>query len=316
MARMTETSKSNMSDIDFDNPDHVTVFQLDGQPIRGRAIKLDAALDGALRPKGSARYPDNVARLLGEAMMTGALIAQSLKFSGRLVVQCHGTNKGAISLLMADCTTDGHIRGYARWNADALKEIELDSRRPGADVLLGKGTFSMTIDQGPDMDQYQGIAAIEGDKLSDCAEHYFNQSEQIPTRIKLACGQTIDADGPRWTGGGMMIQKIADDEARPDTSSPWETAQTLFSTLTDAELIDPALTTNRLLFRLFHEDGIRVVDAHPVFAKCRCSQDRLRDTLKSFDKTALEEMADNNAITAACEFCATDYVFKLEELIS
>jgi molecular chaperone Hsp33 len=304
---MTKTPKTAEAD-------KVTVFQLDGQPVRGRAVKLGAALDTALNPGGDARYPDNVARLLGEAMMTGALVAQSLKFDGRLVVQCHGTNDGAISLLIADCTTDGHVRGYARWDAEKLKEIELDSRTPGADVLLGKGTFSMTIDQGPDMDQYQGIAAIEGTSLSGCAEHYFNQSEQIPTRIQLACGQSIDADGPHWVGAGMMIQKIADDEARADTTLPWETAQQLFSTLTDAELIDPELTTDRLLYRLFHEGGVRVMETHSVEAKCRCSRDRLLDTLKSFETSALEDMAEDNVISANCEFCAAEYKFPISEI--
>jgi len=297
------------------NPiDLVTVFQLDGQPVRGRAVKLGPAIDKALNPGGNARYPDSIARLLGEAMMTGAIVAQSLKFDGRLVVQCHGTNEGAVSLLMADCTTAGNIRGYARWDAEKLKEIELDSKNPGADVLLGGGTFSMTIDQGPDMDQYQGIAAIEGESLSSCAEHYFNQSEQIPTRIHLACGQSIDASGTHWSGGGIMIQKIADDEARTDASPPWETAQQLFATLTDAELIDPDVSTETLLYRLFNEFGVRVVETHDVNATCRCSRERLLDTLKSFDEDALNDMADDGVISANCEFCATDYKFSIAEI--
>ena len=132
---MTDTPLNTLDD---NTVDTVTVFQLADQPVRGRAVKLGPALDKALRPNGENRYPDAVARLLGEAMMTGALVAQSLKFDGRMVVQCHGTNEGAISLLMADCTTDGHIRGYARWDEDKLKEIEADSRNPGANVLLGK----------------------------------------------------------------------------------------------------------------------------------------------------------------------------------
>jgi molecular chaperone Hsp33 len=247
-------------------------------------------------------------------MMTGAIVAQSLKFDGRLVVQCHGTNKGAVSLLMADCTTAGNIRGYARWDENKLKEVELDSKNPGADILLGGGTFSMTIDQGPDMDQYQGIAAIEGDSLSSCAEHYFNQSEQIPTRINLACGQSIDADGSHWSGGGIMIQKIADDEARADATPPWETAQQLFATLTDAELVDPDVSTETLLYRLFNEFGVRIVETHDVNANCRCSRERLLETLKSFDEAALEDMADNDVISANCEFCATDYKFPIAEI--
>lgn len=290
--------------------DFITIFQLDGQPVRGRAISLGQALDTAI----AKRYPETVARMLGEAMLIGALVAQSLKFKGRLVVQCHGTNKGAISLLIADCTSDGAIRGYARWDEDALKEILLDNRAPGASTLLGGGTFSMTIDQGPDMDQYQGLAAIEGDKLSDCAEHYFAQSEQIPTEIRLACGQTIESDGHHWRGGGMMIQKVAGDTARGDTDEAWTTARSLFSTLTDAELIDPDLPQNDLLYRLFHEDGVRVIGTHDVRAQCACSRDRLYKTLKSFDAAAIADMAEDGVITANCEFCGTDYIFEPKEL--
>lgn len=303
-----------MTDTTHTPTDLVTVFQLEDQPVRGRAVKLGAALDTALSPDGKSRYPDSIARLLGEAMMTGALVAQSLKFDGRLVVQCHGTNKGAVSLLMADCTTAGNIRGYARWDDEKLKEIELDAKTAGADILLGEGTFSMTIDQGPDMDQYQGISAIKGESLSSCAEHYFNQSEQIPTRIHLACGQSVEAGGAYWSGGGIMIQKIADDEARADATPPWETAQQLFATLTDAELIDPNVSTDTLLYRLFNEYGVRVVETHDVNANCRCSRKILLNTLKSFEAKALNDMAEDGIISANCEFCATDYKFPLAEI--
>ena len=317
-----QTSDTPALDIALDSvlDDHVTVFALDGQPVRGRAVHVGAALDTALRgPDGEARYPDLVARMLGEAMMVGALVARALKFDGRLVVQCHGTNEGAISLVVADCTTDGDIRGYARWDEAMLKEITADNRNPGADVLLGKGTFSMTIDQGPDMDQYQGIAPIFGKTLGECAEAYFNQSEQIPTRVKMAIGQVADESGSRWRGGAIMIQKIADDEARGDTESAWTTAEALLETVTDEELIDPAISQNRLLFRLFHEEGVKVLAQGPVTANCRCSRERLEMTLRSFDREALEEMArgdgsPDDVITANCEFCGTTYDFPLVEV--
>ena len=297
--------------IDAPLDDFVTVFQLDGQPVRGRAVRLGAAIDQAI----GARYPEPVARLLGEAMMIGAIVARSLKFKGRLVIQCFGKNEGAVSMLIADSTTDGAIRGYARWNEDKLKEIMLDSKNPGADVLLGAGTFSMTIDQGPDMDQYQGLAEISGERLSDCAEHYFAQSEQIPTQIRLSCGQIQEPGGAlTWRGGGMMIQKIADDEARGETEQAWDTARSLFGTITDAELLDPDLSQNELLYRLFHEDGVRVVQTAKVEAKCMCSRERLLSTLKSFDKKALDDMAEDGEITANCEFCASEYAFDVAEL--
>ncbi|WP_409432481.1 Hsp33 family molecular chaperone HslO [Litorimonas sp. RW-G-Af-16] len=297
----------NLDDI---SDDHLTIFQLEEEPVRGRALRLGDAIDAALLD----RYPEPVAHLLGEAMMIGALVARSLKFKGRLVVQCHGTNDGPVSLLMADSTTDGGIRGYARWDADVLKDMLLDNRNPGADDLLGRGTFSMTIDQGPDMDQYQGLAAIQGARLSESAEHYFDQSEQIPTKIKLACGQVIDETGSHWRGGAMMIQKIAGDSARGNTDDAWETARSLFATLSDEELIDPDLSQNKLLYRLFHESGVRVVEAYEVRADCRCSRERLENMLKSFTREALDDMAEDDEIIANCEFCGTDYIFDLDDI--
>jgi len=301
-----------MSLFDEKNDDVVTVFQLDEQPVRGRAVRLGQALNIAI----GSRYPVAVARLLGEAMMLCAIVARSLKFKGRLVIQCHGTNDGAISLLLADCTTDGAIRGYARWDDQSLKEIQLDNRNPGAQILLGGGTFSMTIDQGADMDQYQGLAAIEGERLSDCAEHYFAQSEQIPTQIRLACGQVQIPGGElSWRGGGIMIQKIADDELRGDTQNAWVTAQSLFGTISDEELLDPDLSPNDLLYRLFHEGGVRLVDTASIDAKCTCSRERLENTLSSFDTKALKDMAEAGEIKANCEFCNTDYIFDLTVLL-
>ena len=293
---------------------HVTSFQLENSPVRGRAVHLSDALNEAL---GTDRYPVEIARMLGEAMMIGALVGQALKFKGRLIVQCHGTNQGAISLLMADCTTDGNIRGYARWNEDQLKMVRLDSRNPGAQALLGGGTFSMTIDQGPDMDQYQGLSAIEGESLAECAEHYFRQSEQIPTRLNLACGQIqIPGSPPSWRGGGMMIQKIAEDENRGGTDNDWETAKALFGTLADDELIDPDVTQEQLLYRLFHEGGVRIVEKAKITAQCACSRERLLNTLKSFEREALEDMAEAGEIVANCQFCAKDYVFDLSDILT
>jgi len=294
----------------------LTVFTVGGTddviaPVRGRAVRLPSALQTAL----ADRYPDPVARLLGEAMIVGALVAQSLKFDGRLVVQCHGTNEGAVSLLMADCTTDGQIRGYARYDDAALQSVMLDDRDPGAEALLGGGTFSMTIDQGQDMDLYQGLSAIEGKRLSDCAEHFFEQSDQIPTMMRLAVGQSVGEAGSLWAGGGIMIQRVAEDGTRGDTSDVFDTAKALMSTVEDAELVDPELPMERLLYRLFNEDGVRILDRQSVSADCRCSRDRLANTLKSFDPAARAEMADEDGmIRALCEFCDVEYVFPVDEV--
>lgn len=295
--------------------DALQIFQLDGMPVRGRSVYLGAALEKVLTTSdGKVRYPEPVAALLGEALLLSALVAHALKFSGRLIVQCQGDAKGAVSLLVADCTHSGHVRGYVRWDARKLAELQMGGCRAGADILLGQGTFSMTIDQGPDMDQYQGIATIDGARLSDCAEHYFMQSEQIPTRIRLACGLVqYVGEAPKWYGGGMMIQPIAEraESVQINERLHWETAKSLFSTLTDAELIDPELAQQKLLYRLFHESGVYLLKSMPVMAQCACSEQRLRNTLAAFDVQSLADISEQGFIQAQCEFCGCIYKFAL-----
>lgn len=287
----------------------VAAFQIDGQPIRGRVTRAGAELHAAM---AGHKYPDAVKQVLGEAMLLGATLARALKFDGRLQVQCHGTNEGAVSLLFADCGTNGDMRAYARYDEAALERVLAEHPHPNARQLIGGGTFALTIDQGPDMDRYQGLAAIEGESLSDCAEHYFAQSEQIPTRIKLAVGQVQGAgdDAPIWRGGAVLIQQVAGDEARGDTLAQWETAEALFGTLSDAELIDPDVGSETLLYRLFHEQGVRLDKPEPVRAKCLCSRQRLQATLKSFSDEERDSMFEEGVIEASCDFCGRDYTFE------
>ena len=213
--------------------DQVSALQIGGGSVRGRILRMGAALDKAL---GGDRYPEPIARLLGEGILISALVARSLKFKGKLLVQAMGTNEGAVSMLVAECTTDGDVRAYARYDQDSLDRLLVDHPRPGADILLSGGenggTFAMTIDQGADMDRYQGLAAIEGASLAACAEHYFRQSEQIPTRLHLSVGQIqIPGEAPSWRGGGLMVQRIAGDLARSDTDEDWDVSKAVMPTV-------------------------------------------------------------------------------------
>ena len=142
----------------------------------------------------------------------------------------------------------------------------------------------MTIDQGPDTERYQGVTPIEGETLALCAERYFDQSEQTPTRVRLAVGQANDGYGPHWRAGGILIQNIAEDDARGGTAEAWTEAQFLFETVGEDELIDPSLTPETLLYRLFHEQGVRLFPAKSLKAFCRCSEDRILSVLKSFER--------------------------------
>ncbi len=283
--------------------DLVEAFQIEGEPVRGRIVRLGDAVDQIIC--GHA-YPEPIANLLGEACALAALVGSSLKFEGRLIVQAQGD--GAVRYVVADYDTEGALRGYCRFDPERLAQVEGGFARPGARSLLGEGLFIMTVDQGPDMDRYQGVTAIEGETLALCAEQYFLQSEQTPTRVRLAVGRANSGDGDHWRAGGMLIQHIAEDDARGPTREAWVRTQALFETVGEDELIDPLLAADQLLFRLFHEDGVRVFEAKPLQALCRCSQDRIVSVLASFDPAERAEMVeDDGMIRVTCEFCSRTY---------
>src|SRR6201987_4106404 len=204
-----------MSDT-FAPDDLVGAFQIEGEPVRGRVARLGPAVDQILRAHA---YPEPVANLLGEACARAALVGSNLKFDGRLIVQAQGD--GPVRYVVADYDTSGGLRGYCRFDEDAVAKASEGFAPPGARTLLGDGVFIMTVDQGPDMDRYQVVTAIEGETLALCAEQYFAQSEQTPTRVRLAVGQADEGAGLHWRAGGMLIQNIAADEARGPTEEPW-----------------------------------------------------------------------------------------------
>jgi molecular chaperone Hsp33 len=200
------------------------------------------------------------------------------------------------------------LRGYCRFDEERVAEACKGFARPGAKTLLGEGAFIMTIDQGPDMERYQGITPIEGETLALCAETYFAQSEQTPTRVLLGTAQVHDSGPDRWRAGGMIIQNIAGDAARGSTDEAWNTVQALFATLGEDELVDPTISPSTLLYRLFHEEGVRMFDPAPLRAHCRCSQDRILGVLKSFPVEERATMVEEDGhIRVTCEYCSRTY---------
>ncbi len=167
----------------------------------------------------------------------------------------------------------------------------------------------MTIDQGPDTERYQGITQIEGETLALCAETYFAQSEQTPTRVRLAVGQLQTDDGLVWRAGGLLIQNIAgDSDAREEAEDEWTRAQALFETTGEDELIDPTIPAETLLFRLFHEDGVRLFQPRPLRAFCRCSPERILNLLRSFPPEERRDMVTPEGnIQVTCEYCSRVY---------
>ena len=286
--------------------DLVAAFQIEGQPVRGRLVRLGAAVDEVINRHD---YPEAVANLLGEACALAALVGASLKFEGRLILQAQGD--GPVAYVVADYDTTGALRGYCRYDAERVAEASRGFARPGAKTLLGDGVFIMTIDQGADTERYQGVTPIEGETLALSAEHYFAQSEQTPTKVRLAVGQVQTTGAPTWRAGGLILQNIAGDQARGSTEDAWETAQAYIATLGEDELVDPTITPERLLYRLFHETGVRMFEPRPLTAFCRCSQGRIEGVLKSFPAAERAEMVEaDGLIRVTCEYCSRTYAIE------
>jgi molecular chaperone Hsp33 len=288
--------------------DLVASFQIESQPVRGRIVRLGPAVDEVLTRHA---YPEAVANLLGEACALAALVGASLKFEGRLIIQAQGD--GPVAFVVADYDTSGALRGYCRFDADRVAEASQGFARPGAGSLLGQGVFIMTVDQGPDMDRYQGVTPIEGETLALCAETYFAQSEQTPTRVRLAVGQVDLGSGPAWRAGGLMIQNIAEDLSRGSTEEAWDRAQAFFETVGEDELIDPSTASETLLWRLFHEDGVRMFPAKALSGFCRCSHEKIVGMLRSFPPEERAEMVESDGhIHVTCEYCSRVYALTPE----
>lgn len=292
--------------------DLAAAFQIEGWPVRGRLVRLGEAVDTIIKAHD---YPEPVAALLGEACALAALVGSSLKFNGRLIVQAQGD--GPVRYVVADYDTSGTLRGYCRFDEAEVAAASTGFARPGAQSLLGQGVFIMTLDQGPDFDRHQGITPIEGESLSLCAEHYFAQSEQVPTKVRLAVGQVSTDAGMAWRAGGSMIQMVAGDETRGSTQEVWDRTRALFQTLADDELIDPTITPEILLFRLFHEDGVRLEQPLALSAQCRCSQERIVGVLGSFsDEERADMVEDDGKIRVTCEYCSTTYALSPEDVVA
>jgi len=283
--------------------DLVAAFQIEAQPARGRIVRLGSVVDDILKQHD---YPEPVANLLGEICALAALVGASLKFEGRLIVQAQG--EGPVSYVVADYDTSGGLRGYCRFDPERVAGVSGGFSRPGADTLLGKGLFIMTIDPADMKDRYQGVTEIEGETLALCAERYFAQSEQTPTRVRLAVAELQNEQGRSWRAGGIIVQNIAGDDARGSTDDAWDRVQALFQTVAEDELVDPLISPATLLYRLFHEDGVRLFPARPLRAFCRCSQTRVIDMLRAFPLEDRAEMVEpDGSIRVTCEYCSKVY---------
>nr|WP_245216782.1 Hsp33 family molecular chaperone HslO [Neoroseomonas nitratireducens] len=292
-------------------PRGVLPFHLHQRPVRGRLIRLGPLADALLTRHDN---DPSVTMLVGQALALTAGLAAALKFRGSFSLQAKGD--GAVPMLLADCTDSGALRGYARADGDRLAALLAEDPAPSAAALLGQGYLAFTCDQGPDMERYQGIVAIEGESLTQMTGAYFRSSEQIATHVHLACAQTPAG----WRAAALILERVAGaggigqdmDTAAQDDA--WRTAVALAATLTDAELLDDALTGERLLHRLFHAEGLAVDRARALSYGCRCSRARLAGVLGGFGAEDLDHMAEEGTITMTCEFCNIGFRFERAEI--
>lgn len=293
--------------------DSIYGFHLAGGLMRGRVVRLGHALDDLL---GRQHQPEAVGLLLVETVVLATALAGGLKYEGVFTFQVSAD--GPIHTLMADVTSTGDVRAVARMERDRLAEILGDGTptRPEARrALLGRGHVAFTVDQGPHSRPYQGITELMAGPLSASVEHYFDQSEQLPTRLIAAAGRD-DAGG--WHGGCLLIQRMppeAGGRGGAAADDAWETAGVLLETLSDQELLNPALTPERLAHRLFHAEGLAPGDTRPLRFGCRCSREKLAGVLARYPRAELESLKqDDGQVTASCQFCGAHYTFRDQDL--
>ena len=306
--------------------DTVLPFQLDRSDIRGRVARLDGVLDQVLKQHA---YPAPIEALVAEATLLTALIGQTIKLRWKLSLQIRG--KGPARLIATDYYGPGEdgaparIRAYASFDEDRLDHDAAPFSQ------IGEGYFAVMIDQGEGMVPYQGFTPIAGGSLSACAETYFAQSEQLPTRFAVTYGRSTEAGrNAHWRAGGVMLQHMPRpgmgvaaaggsgengllahmDILDGDEGENWIRANTLLDTVEEMELIGPNVAPTELLVRLFHEEGPRAFDAQPVRFGCSCGPEKVRQTMSIYSQRDIEKMTTpEGVVTADCQFCGAHYEF-------
>ncbi|GAN81008.1 Hsp33 family molecular chaperone HslO [Acidocella aminolytica] len=286
---------------DLSVPRGVTPFYLPERPVRGRLVRL-GPLGATLLSRHE--YPAPVRVLLGQALALAAGLSTALKFKGSFSIQIRGD--GPVPMLVVDCTEAGALRGYVRVSEDADIPEAATARQ-----LLGKGYIAFTVDQGLDRDPSQGIVAIEGESLADMTEYYFATSEQLSARVFLAAGETEAG----WRASALVMERVAGaggvgpEISEDEQAEAWRTASILAETVTAEELLDDVLSPERLLYRLFHGEGVAVSKPRTLSFGCRCSRQRLGGILEGFNQEDLDHMAVEGQIVMTCEFCNFDFRF-------
>jgi molecular chaperone Hsp33 len=304
--------------------DLVLPFEVKPLGVRGRVVRLGPVIDDILSRHD---YPEAVSALLAQSVGLAALLGSTLKFEGKFVLQTK--TDGPVAMLVADFASPNGVRGVARYTKQAVEDA---GRLATETELMGQGYLAMTVDQGQDMERYQGIVPLGEGTLADAAHTYFAQSEQIPTRLHLFAGPVLTRGEKQthWRAGAILIQHLPREggispvafssgdapegaEEAIVENDDWVKARILLDTVESHELLDPTLSSEDLLYRLYHEDGVTVYPPLQLLRHCTCSRDTVTEMIKGFPPEDRADMVEDGAIKVVCEFCSTPYVFKPSE---
>ena len=299
-----------MNDTNNQYNNQITVFELDKLDIRGRALRVGDLVQDII---SAHDYPDYINRCIAELVVLSSLFSSLFKFEGIFSLQIQ--TDGAVKMLACDVTSMGGVRACASYEGEDTP-----------DTLFGKGYMVFTVDQGADKERYQGIVDLKNDSLIDSVQHYFNQSEQIPTGLKLFIDQNKDK---QWQASAMLLQRMpGHGESMQEKNKPrvekdsetqiadWQHAMVMMSSLTDEEMFDNTLEMNDVLIRLFHDqEGVRVYEPVQLKKHCRCTSDKLLSVLRSLSDDEKDDLIEDGAVEVRCDYCGENYTFTVSDII-
>ncbi len=302
----------------MNNFDICTSFHIDNGAFRGRLIRLNKVIDTILTKHG---YPLPVSGVIAESSVLAAMLASSIKYDGLFTLQTE--SNGPVPMVVVDVKSDGTMRACAKFDEEHLKKSQALRKMSGevepAPHLMGEGRLAFTVDQGENTQLYQGIVDLRGKNLSECALRYFKQSEQIDTDLQLFI-LPPHGESKSWSAAGIMIQKMPSKGGKEEldeeeAKEAWNQAQVFMHSLTADEIFNADLSAEDILHRLYHSNNLVITKSMEYKFGCRCNREKLLNTLRSFDKSEIEQLAENGKITAECHFCSEKYVFDKAEIL-
>ena len=295
--------------------DVICPFLIDSGLTRGQAVRLNETLDTII---SQHHYPESIGFLIAQSALLTALLSSVIKFDGVFTLQIQSS--GAVSMLATDMTSDGKMRGYARFDETAVAKAyeKVQNEEASVPSFFKEGTLSFHVETNGQ--SYQGITALDKAELSDCVLEYFKQSEQIDTALKIEVASPAET-GKGWSGAALLLQrlpidkKISESFRSDEIDDLWETSLVLLNSVTKKEMLDAELSLEKLTYRLYHANDLHFFMPKKVEFGCRCSKDKVIKMLKSFSKQDRQEMLIDGKIKVDCQFCGKNYTLTLEDLI-